>query len=73
VLDKWVDDHAPTQESIAELRPRMLAQLDELHAAHWPRAVGLRDPETREWTHEPSEQASELLLRIAGLLLASDR
>ena len=27
VLDKWVDDHAPTPESIAELRQRMLAQL----------------------------------------------
>ena len=46
VLDRWVDDHAPTPESIAELRQRMLAQLDELHAAHWPQAIGERDPTT---------------------------
>ena len=65
VLDKWVDDHAPTQQSIAELRQRMLAQLDELHAAHWPQAVGERDPETGEWRRSPSEKASELLLKIA--------
>jgi hypothetical protein len=65
VLDKWVDDHAPTQESIAELRQRMLAQLDELHAAFWPQAVGERDPTTGEWVREPSEKSSELLLKIA--------
>ena len=65
VLDKWVDDHAPTQESIAELRQRMLAQLDQLHAAHWPRAVGVRDQATGEWVREPSEKLSELLLKIA--------
>jgi hypothetical protein len=65
VLDKWVDDHAPTQESIAELRQRMLAQLNELHAAFWPQAVGERDPATGEWVREPSEKSSELLLKIA--------
>jgi hypothetical protein len=65
VLDKWVDDHAPTPESVAELRQRMLAQLDELHAAHWPQAVGDRDATTGEWRREPSEQSSALLLKIA--------
>src|SRR6476619_7305771 len=65
VLDKWVDDHAPTQESIAELRQRMLAQLDELHAAFWPQAVGERDVETGEWKRPPSEKSSDLLLKIA--------
>src|SRR4051812_39169841 len=54
VLDKWVDDHAPTRESVAELRQRMLAQLDQLHAAHWGQAVGERDRETGEWKHPPS-------------------
>jgi len=65
VLDKWVDDHAPTQESIAELRQRMLAQLDELHTAFWLQAVGERDAATGEWLREPSEKSSELLLKIA--------
>lgn len=65
VLDKWVDDHAPTQESIAELRQRRLAQLDHLHAAHWPQAVGVRDPETGDWMRAPSEKSAELLLKIA--------
>ncbi len=65
VLDKWVDDHAPTEESVAELRYRMLAQLDELHAAHWPQAVGVRDPETGEWVRAPSEKSAELIIKIA--------
>jgi hypothetical protein len=65
VLDKWVDDHAPTAESVAELRQRMLAQLDQLHAAHWPQAIGERDPDTGKWTRPPSEKSSELLLKIA--------
>jgi hypothetical protein len=65
VISRWVDDHAPTQESIAELRQRMLAQLDELHAAFWSQAVGQRDPVTGEWVREPSEKSSELLLKIA--------
>jgi hypothetical protein len=65
VLDKWVDEHAPTQQSIAELRHRMLAQLDELHATFWPKAVGERDPATGQWVREPSEKSSELLLKIA--------
>ncbi len=66
VLSTWVDDHAPTQDSIVELRQHMLAQLDQLHAAHWPQAVGARDPGTGEWVREPSEKSSELLLKIAG-------
>lgn len=65
VLDRWVDDHAPTAESIAELRQRMLAQLDQLHAAHWPQAVGERDPQTGQWKRPPNEKSSELLLKIA--------
>jgi hypothetical protein len=65
VLNTWVADHAPTPESIAELRQRMLAQLDQLHAAFWPQAVGERDPVTGQWVREPSERSSELLLKIA--------
>jgi hypothetical protein len=52
------------RESIAELRQRMLAQLDEFHAAHWPQAIGVRDP-TGTWVSPPSEKSSELLLKIA--------
>ena len=65
VLDKWVDDHAPTPESVAELRQRMLAQLDELHATYWPLAVGVRDQATGEWVTPPSEAAAALLLKVA--------
>jgi hypothetical protein len=43
----------------------MLAQLDELHAAYWTQAAGVRDPDTREWVREPCERASALLLKNA--------
>ncbi len=68
VLEKWVDDHAPTEESVAELRYRMLAQLDQLHAAFWPRA---RTTAARTRTTRVARQAKRVAdiyksLRVAG-------
>jgi hypothetical protein len=65
VIDKWVSESGPPHEQTAELRQRMVAQLDQLHAAYWPRALGERDPDTGAWNREPDARAADLLLKVA--------